>query len=78
MKNNLTEAAMNETIKQAVLDAYENAAMKGLKAITDFLAYEGGSPDYFKKARIGAVPVSSFTRILATKANMDSLAQKNQ
>jgi hypothetical protein len=59
-------------IKQTVIDEYEDAALKGLKAIKDFLAYQGDNPMYFKKARVGAVPVSSYTKLRGTEANMDA------
>jgi len=60
-------------IKTGVIDAYEETALIGLAAIKEYLAYRGQNAEYFKRARVGAVPVTAFSRVLATKANMDSL-----
>lgn len=59
-------------ISKKVIDAYEEAALKGLEAIREFLAYQGSNPDYFKRARVGAVPVSSYTKLRGTQANMEA------
>lgn len=54
-------------------DQFENnlldVALEGLKAIRAFLAYAGSNPDYLKRAKIGSIPVTSYTRLRATMAN---------
>lgn len=63
---------MTQMQKEDILIDLEDTARLGLKAIRAFLSYQGGNPDYYQKARVGAVPVSGYTRLRATMANEES------
>lgn len=55
------------------LQEFEETALMGAKAVRAFLTYQGSNKDYFAKARVGAVAMSSYGRLRATMANEAAL-----
>jgi hypothetical protein len=64
------EAAMFDN---AEMGEFASGARDGVKVMKAFLTYQGDNPDYYKKARIGAVLVGSYTRLRSSQANLASL-----
>lgn len=63
---------MNEN--RTVLSEFEETALMGARAVRAFLTYQGTqNKDYFAKARVGAVAMSSYGRLRATMANEAAL-----
>lgn len=63
---------MTQAQKEDILTDLEDTTKMGTKAIRQFLTYQGGNPDYYHKARVGAAAVSGYTRLRATIANEES------
>lgn len=55
--------------KTPIIEAAEDVAREGLKAMKAFLAYQGNNKDYLARAKVGGVAVGSYTRLRATMAN---------
>lgn len=51
------------------MDASEDLALAGMKAMKAFLSYQGENMQYFHKAKIGAVAATNFVRLRATETN---------
>lgn len=66
--------------KREFIDAAEEVAFEGLKAMKAYLAYQGENPMYEKKAKIGGQAVQGFTRHYASLTNREALkfAQQRQ
>lgn len=58
-----------KAIEDAELDEMRDDMRLGAKAMRAFLAYQGENPVFEKKAKIGAVFVTTYIRAHATTAN---------
>jgi hypothetical protein len=56
-------------IGEKTMQAFEEAALDGLKHLRAFLAYSGERPDFYQRAKIGAVAVAGFTKLVQTETN---------
>lgn len=52
---------------------FEEVAVIGCKAVREFLGYRGANREYFDRARVGAVAMSTYARLRATMANEEAL-----
>lgn len=60
------------------INEYEETALLGMKHVRAFLNYEGNEPRYLHKAKVGAMAMSSYARLRATRANERALALVDQ
>ena len=54
---------------EKVVNAHEELALEGIKAMRAYLAYEGQNKQYLSKAKVGAVGVTAYVRLRATESN---------
>lgn len=59
--------------KREFIDAAEEVAMEGLKAMKAYLAYQGENKDYLHKAKVGGQAVQGYTRHYASLTNREML-----
>lgn len=55
------------------MEEAEAVAMEGMKQIRAFFAYQGTDSRYERKARVGAVMCSAYSRLYATQTNRMAL-----
>jgi hypothetical protein len=58
-----------KALKDETLDVLEDVAHEGAKQIKAFFIYQGDNPNYFNKARLGAVAISALGRVRASETN---------
>ena len=56
-------------VSDKLMDALEEGAMEGVKALRAYLAYQGDNPMYEKKGKAGAALVTGYTRAFASQTN---------
>ncbi len=56
-----------------LVEQFEDTAILGMEHVRHFLTYEGDNPKYLQKAKIGAMAMSAYTRLRATRANERAL-----
>jgi hypothetical protein len=56
-------------VPDKLMDALEEGAVDGVKALRAFLTYQGDNPTYEKKAKAGAALVGGYTRAFASQTN---------
>lgn len=52
-----------KAISEKAIDVLEEVALEGAKQLKAFFVYQGDNPNYFKKAKLGAVAISGYARI---------------
>ncbi len=60
-------------ISEKAAAAIEDLAIEGAKEIKAFFKYQGNEPKYFHRARLGAVIISAYSRVIATETNREAL-----
>ncbi len=62
-------------INDAVMDKFEDVAIKGAEQIHAFFTYQGDNPRYFQKAKLGAVAISGYGKLRASETNRMQIEQ---
>lgn len=63
-----------KAVGDKLMDDFEEAAVRGVDAIKRYFAYLGNDPEYFKRAKVGAMTVSAYARLRATETNRMALS----
>jgi hypothetical protein len=56
-------------VSEKLMDALEDGAIEGVKALRAYLTYQGDNPTYERKAKAGAALVTGYTRAFASQTN---------
>jgi hypothetical protein len=67
-------------VSDKLMDALEEGALEGVKALRAYLVYQGDNPVYEKKGKAGAALVTGYTRAFASQTNRAAIrlaSQKN-
>lgn len=56
-------------VTDKVLNAHEDLALEGVKAMKAYLAYQGNNKEFLSKAKIGAAGVTAYVRLRASESN---------
>jgi len=56
-------------ISDGKLEMFEDVAIEGVKQIKAYFKYEGNSPTYMQKAKVGATTISAYARMRASETN---------
>lgn len=60
-------------MNKAFIEEAEDVAREGLRAMREYLAYQGANKDYLLKAKVGGTAVASYTRHYASLTNREML-----
>ena len=58
-----------KAISDSKLEMFEDVAIDGVKQIKAYFKYEGNSPTYMQKAKVGATTISAYARMRASETN---------
>jgi hypothetical protein len=56
-------------VPAALMTAYEEAAMEGLKALREYNAYKGANPEFFRRARMNLAVITSYPKLYSAETN---------
>jgi hypothetical protein len=56
-------------VTDRVLNAHEDLALEGVKAMKAYLAYQGHNKEFLSKAKIGAAGVTAYVRLRSSESN---------
>lgn len=56
-------------MKKSTLSNFEELALKGMKAMSEYLTYRGTDPQFLQRAKVGCVAVGAYGRAYAARTN---------
>lgn len=60
-------------MKKGTLSQFEELALLGKKAMSEYLTYRGTEPSYLQRAKVGCVAVAAYGRAYAARTNRMSV-----